>query len=107
MNRDFFRKYITESEDSPCEEPVSLQGPIDFRVLLLPAEEALSMGGTGTQPYGDIIPSIMSLLKNQFLVEGEDGELLELNSLLIEPMTLDQSGSPGMLHFPSELFSIV
>jgi len=48
-------------------------GYIDFRDLLLPPELALMKGGSGTQPYGDVVSTVMSQIKEQLFAIDSDG----------------------------------
>ena len=67
-----------------CSRPnisVSESGFIDFRDLLLTPEEAQAAGGLGTQPYGDVVYTIVSELKEQFLGNDTDGSP-KVNSLI-------------------------
>jgi hypothetical protein len=78
-------------------------GFIDFRSLLLPPDESEQAGGSGLHPYGDLPPKVTQLLRNQFLSAKNDSAL-NINELVIAPITESQSGVPGMLNIPSARF---
>jgi hypothetical protein len=70
-------------------------GLIDFRDLLLPPEEAIALGGSGKEPYGDLFSGlIMPYLHNDIL------EPSTLNSKVVRSLTREQSGVEGVLRFP-------
>lgn len=77
---------------------------LDFRDLLLSSENALSLGGSGNQPYGDLFPMLFSMLQNSMKSEGNG--LLEVNSVFIDPLTESQSGKKGFLRFKHEIFTL-
>ena len=77
--RDFVNKKFAEyvKIDVSCFIPLeiggSLDGFVDFRDLLLPPDEALAVGGMGTVPYGDLLYTFVSELKERFLSNDENG----------------------------------
>lgn len=87
---DFLNKKILENfpadtaVGSQCFPPafdVAESGYVDFRDLLLSPEEAKEAGGLGTQPYGDVVYTIVSEAKEQFLANDTDGSP-KVNSLI-------------------------
>jgi hypothetical protein len=54
---------------------------VDFRDLLLTPDEAKDAGGLGTQPYGDVVYTIVSELREQLLANDIDGSP-KVNSLI-------------------------
>jgi len=78
-------------------------GLIDLRDLLLPPDEAILFGGSGLQPYGDLVATGYGFLLD-LLETSEEGELLEINSN-VESFTENQSGVVGMMRLEDELFS--
>jgi hypothetical protein len=86
--------------------PLHHDQAVDFRDLFLPPAEAMELGGSGLQPYGDLIstyvwPNVQSLITRP-AAEGGGGGILQTQ--VIEPMSLAQSGIVGSLVFPEELF---
>jgi len=70
---------------------------IDFRDLMLDPESSSSMGGNGTEPYGDVIHTVYTDFNDRFIIPGEDG-LPKINDA-IRPATAAQSGKEGALAF--------
>lgn len=67
---------------------------VDFRDLMLPIEEAIALGGSGSKVYGDVLSGIVVPYINE--------ELLDINTLneqLIPTITQEQSGKEGVLEF--------
>ncbi|CAB9512941.1 Paraquat-inducible protein A [Seminavis robusta] len=95
--------------EQACRVPQEVTGMVDFRDFFLTPDKAKELGGTGLEPYGDIVPLLFELLHEQLLVpnENDPDKRLQLNNLLLDPLTKAQSGTPGMLHFPSDLVSLV
>ena len=82
---------------------------LDFRDLLLPVDESLAKGSTGSEPYGDFVSFVFELIQEQLLVvdENDQSNRLLLNSMLLAPLTKFQSGEEGTLHFKSDLVNLV
>ena len=69
---------------------------VDFRDLLLNPFEAWFRGATGEEPYGDLIPSLITPgLENQLMT----AELFNIR--LIGSATKAQSGEVGTFHWPN------
>ena len=81
---------------------------LDFRDLLLPVDEALAKGSTGSEPYGDFVSFVFELIQGQLLVvdENDPNNRLLVNSMLLAPLTKFQSGEEGTLHFKSDLVNL-
>lgn len=106
---DFVQGFITDT--SSCMSPSELYESsdasstelIDFRDLFLTPELATLLGGSGTQPYGDLVSTGYALLIDTLVSDGASvGELLSLNSF-IEDFSESQSGVVGMLRLEDEL----
>lgn len=75
---------------------------VNFGDLLLNAQDAIEVGGTGFSQYGLIIHNLMTVIKTEILdVFLEDGRSY-LNDLFISKITELQSSIPGMLNFPGD-----
>jgi len=82
---------------------LSVESPyVDWRDLLLPPNESLALGGSGTQPYGDLGSTAYSLLLDQLGASSATGELLGINSL-VEDFTENQTGTKGFYRLAGEL----
>jgi len=85
LNKKFLDSFQADaaigSECSSVEIAASESGFIDFRDLFLPPDEALAAGGSGTQPYGDVVYTVVSELKERFLATDEDGSP-KINSVI-------------------------
>ena len=103
--KDIINESLLLSYDEPCPEPVATEGFIDFRDLFMNAQDALVLGGSGTEPYGSIASTLFDFLKTQIATVDVDGTL-SANDMFIRPFTKDQSGVDGMLHLPGDLFSL-
>lgn len=73
------------------------KGYVDFRDLLLPAEEAAALGGSGDDQYGDVI----STRGTPYIREQLKAETF--NTQWVRPFTKEQSGSEGTLVFDNVL----
>jgi hypothetical protein len=100
LNEVFFHTY-----DKECPDVIDTPGLIDFRDLLLTAEEAPSLGGSGAEPYGSIAASMFKFLTAQIATVEEDGTL-SANDMFIRAFTEGQSGVKGELHLPGDLFNL-
>lgn len=78
---------------------------VDFRDLLLPPEKAKEMGGSGDEPYGDMVSTLFELVSNQLLSvdQGDPNKRLILNPLILDPITQEQSGVAGTVRFETPL----
>jgi hypothetical protein len=85
VNTEFLAKF-TSAEDTGCPILQTKEGFVNFHDLLLEPEDAAASGGSGLEPYGNLIPTLMKLLREQFLAEEEDG-LPSVNSKLIRQFT--------------------
>ena len=83
-----------------------VNGFIDFRDLLLPADKAKLLGGSGKQPYGNLISMAFDALKAQMVSIDNTTGLPTINSFLIQPLTESQSGTNGLLRFPERFFNM-
>ena len=108
VGKDLIASLVSSSDEGMCDAAVSesQEGAfVDFRDLLLPEAQALLLGGTGAGQYGDLISSIFDLLKKEFFVVDPDTGLAAVNEKLIRTLGESQSGTPGSLFFPGEIFS--
>ena len=88
--------------------PIHHPSAVDFRDLFLTPEEALALGGTGLQPYGNLFhayvwPNLEGLTRPDPYPDTTESGLGIVNSQLIEPFTLAQSGVNGSLIYPDLL----
>lgn len=100
LNEAFFTSY-----NGVCPPVKQTEGYIDFRDLLLPAEEAPALGGSGEEPYGDMAATLFGFLKTQIATVEADGTL-SANSMFIRGFTEAQSGIEGEIHLDGELFGL-
>ena len=95
-------KYTAGERDCPEIDYDEMMDFIDFRDLLLPPAEAAALGGSGTQPYGDLAAIAKGFLDN--LLDSEDGTgFARINELVIDGWTEDNSGMPGTLVYDGNL----
>jgi len=78
---------------------------IDFRDLFLTPEEAVSEGGSGAQPYGDLAHLLMKLVEQQVLATDPVTSMSKINDILIKPMTKSQSGTEGTVLLSEDLIT--
>ena len=78
---------------------------IDFRDLMLPPADAALLGGSGEAPYGTLISSAFELVKRELFAADPLTGLAAINSKVIASFAESQSGTPGRLFFPGELFN--
>jgi 3-deoxy-D-manno-octulosonate 8-phosphate phosphatase KdsC-like HAD superfamily phosphatase len=77
---------------------------IDFRDLLLSAEESKAYGGNGTNPYGRLASFAKDFLDNELLVNDAAGSP-KVNDLVIRPLTRQQSGENGTFALEQDFFA--
>ena len=82
-----------------------VNGFIDFRDLFLPPDLARSLGGRGTQPYGNLIPMGYEMMKDKMVSLDNVTGLPTFNSEVLQPLTEGQSGVNGMFRFPETFFN--
>lgn len=70
---------------------------INLPDLILPAMDAVHVGGSGTLPYGRILPLVFGTIINEVRTGMIDGDV-DVNDF-IRIATLGQSGAPGTLYF--------
>lgn len=105
--RDYFSTLL-DANQGGCNtsiRPWAEDSFIDFRDLLLPSSEATRLGGTGDSPYGDLPSTIYKYVRDE-LLSADDTGLARINSIVISKLTERQSGSPGNLAFPGDLFNV-
>ena len=78
---------------------------IDFRDLLLPAKDAIALGGSGTSPYGDLLRTILGFVENYVLKIDPATGLSAVNHFVVDPLTSYQSNQTGSLLFPGNIFN--
>jgi len=99
LNQNLLRGYFLEDENGNSRHCLPIlswlhTGNVDFRDLLLTPEEALAVGGSGNEPYGDLFSSlVMPYLQEKVL------EPTTLNTAIVGSLTKEQSGTQGMLEF--------
>ena len=98
--------YMSDTKNVHCTPAQKLNALVDFRDFFMPPDDAKAAGASGAAPYGDIGPMAMDMVNSQLLSLDEKGSL-KVNSIAIQPMTKVQSGTAGMLQFPSDIFSLV
>lgn len=76
-------------------------GLVDFRDLLLPKNEALTNGGSGSEPYGSVISDILigRFLKEQVLVAEEDNPKSPNLNEIVRDFTEKNSTVEGKMVF--------
>ena len=84
----------------------ALDGLVDFRDLLYGAEEAVTAGGEGDSPYGDLIPLVMDLIDDRLFGWDEDTGLLAINKAVIVPLTEANFGRKGGIVLEGDLVDL-
>jgi len=59
---------------------------IDFRDLILPPREAIALGGTGLQQYGDISSLLFDALLSFLLLPDPESGFPTINEILVQPL---------------------
>ena len=103
--KDTIAGLLDTKDESSCKQVdlVPANSFVDFRDLLLPKEEASRRGGSGTEPYGDLLSKAISFLKENIFIEDEGTGLSVINKDFIADLT--DSDSPGSLKFPGDVFN--
>jgi len=97
--------YLDMDALQSCPNP-TVQGAtpfVDFRDLLLSDENALALGGSGKEPYGDVLRRIVGFINDDLLKINETDGTAAINGLLIDPITTSQSGEVGTFRFDGDL----
>jgi len=92
MANDFVEDALTVY-NCPKNEDVEMDKYIDFRDMFKPSAEAALAGGSGDGRYGNVIPWVMNIIKDQLFSANDDG-LLAINEF-IAPLLKSQSGAEG------------
>lgn len=105
--RERLNKFVKNSLQllTVCTESHTLSGLLDFRDLLLSPEVALTQGGSGRSPYGNVVNFLWDLVQEQ-LFTADDSGLLAMNGMLVRPLTKAQSGEEGLLSFNQTLVNL-
>ena len=106
VNKNIIQTYLAKEGNAECPMVAFQTGAVDFRDLFLKPNSSVIQGGSGTAPYGDLGSTLKTFLQDQLSAVESDG-VPKLNSFLVRPLTESQSGTPGSLRFPKELFSVV
>lgn len=109
LNKMFSEKFpVNASVDSQCSPPafeVADSGYVDFRDLLLAPDDAKELGGLGTSPYGDVVYTLVTELKEQFLSNSTDGTL-KVNALIREFLAESSTNTTGaMAYYDGDLLN--
>jgi hypothetical protein len=104
INTRFLDSLVDAVDGNGCSSVTDAnEGFLDFRDLLLPAEKALALGGTGQSQYGNLFRSAFSLVKDQMFATDSATGLAKFNSGFIADFTQSQSGTPGRLFFGGDI----
>ena len=100
--------YFNDPDNVSCPAPASSSGDrfVDLRDLLLTPADAISAGGSGTSPYGDIISGIKSLFDDMIVEYDPVTETSKINEAVIVPITVSQSGIPGTFSRSEDFFTV-
>jgi hypothetical protein len=99
INTMLISKYLP-TLDRNCvwdEDSVSATSFVDFRDLFLKPDEALALGGSGTQPYGDLIQKLVSKAKDNWLTLDSTGSL-KINSVIRSLIEKQSNSLDQVLH---------
>jgi hypothetical protein len=105
--RETLTNLLVGSDESICHSSASDDSKsfIDLRDLILPAEKSRLLGGSGLSPYGDLVSTAFTYLKDEWFVSKSGDGLAEINEQLIRSFTESQSGTPGRLFFEGDIFN--
>lgn len=99
LNKIFSENFpVDATVSSQCSPPAfdATEGRyVDFRDLLLTPDDSKIFGGSGTQPYGDVVYTLVSEFKEQFLSKDANGSLT-VNGL-IRDFLAESSNSTGAM----------
>ena len=89
---------IAEVHSKECKEsiPLSTDGFVDFRDLLLDPSISLQRGGQGNSPHGDL-PALAYETMLEYFNGVDDNGLLVVNSAAIDPLTESLFGERGSI----------
>jgi hypothetical protein len=104
INTRFLDSLIDAVDGDGCSAAADTsEGFLDFRDLLLPADKALALGGSGQSQYGNLFRSAFSLVKDQLFATDSVTGLAKFSSGFITDFTQSQSGTSGRLFFGGDL----
>lgn len=98
--------FITDQRESvKCPDPsLGSAEIVDFRDLLLPASRAAELLGNGDSRYGDLLRLIYGFVEG-FLSDVNEEGLLQINDMLVSPLTEGQSNVRGELFYSGNLLN--
>jgi hypothetical protein len=98
--------YRNDNSSCPKMSPLpDSPGFIDFRDFFLTKENAITAGGLGLEQYGNLFPTLWTLIENEVLALDDNDGTSKINDMLIRPLTESQSDEAGTISFPGDLFS--
>ena len=94
--------YLASFDEGDCKDysANTTSRYVDFQQALRPSN------ATGFSPYGDIIPLVRDTLEAALFSDDPETEMPKINEALIAPITEDQSGVPGTILLPGQIFSL-
>ena len=93
----------TDTNGVACPAPKQTDGLVDFRDLLLDADAARTLGGSGTEPYGGIVSTLLTFLKSQVATVDELTGKVTVNKELLTLALGGESTDSDNMYFPGEL----
>ena len=108
LNKIFSEKFpVDATVSSQCSPPAfdaAESGYVDFRDLLLSPEDAKMFGGSGMQQYGDVVYTLVSELKEQFLSNDENGSP-KVNGLIRDFMAESSNSTGAMASYNGDVLN--
>jgi len=101
-------EYLADPNNIMCSDPfftaVYEEKYIDFRDLLLTQVEASNAGANGRAPYGKLFSALKHHFNNKFLLVDPKTGIPQINELLVQPLTKEQSNTTGTLVLKSDFW---
>lgn len=107
MVNNLLKSYLNQESNVSCQknsfDSAGLRY-LDFRELLLSEPDSRIRGGTGNSPYGDLIRTLIEVVRKQLLAVDPTTGVSAVNSI-VGPLAEAQSTVPGSLFFGGDLFN--
>ena len=103
INDSLFGLNNTDGDSVACPAPKQMDGLVDFRDLLLDADTSRTLGGSGQEPYGSIVSTLVTFLKSQIATVDEMTGKVAVNNELLTMALGGVSEDSNNLYFPGEL----
>ena len=108
MLNNWITYYLNQEANVSCPKvrfDSALPSFVDFRDLFLTEAKAILLGGAGDSRYGNLFRRLLEIVNNEILSVDPSTGLSSVNEIVVKQLTKAQSGVPGQLLFPGDIFN--